>query len=120
MNSLGKGISRKCADFVTSLSFSDLAPETVSVTKKCIVDWLGCVLGGASTPAARIIQNVTDNMGGKKQATVIGDFSRTSVLHAAMINAYNCHILEMDDVHKSSIVHPAAPVISAAFALGES
>ncbi len=119
MNSLGKGISRKCADFVTSLSFSDLAPETVSVTKKCIVDWLGCVLGGASTPAARIIQNVTDNMGGKKQATVIGDFSRTSVLHAAMINAYNCHILEMDDVHKSSIVHPAAPVISAAFALGE-
>ncbi len=119
MGALEKGISRKCAGFVTSLSFSDLAPDTVSVTKKCIVDWLGCVLGGASTPAARIIQDVADEMGGKEQATVIGDFSRNSVLHAAMINAYNCHILEMDDVHKSSIVHPGAPVISAAFALGE-
>ena len=36
-----------------------------------------------------------------------------------MVNAYNCHILEMDDVHKSSISHPAAPVISAAFSLAE-
>ena len=119
MSALEKGISRRCADFVSSLSFSDLGPDTVSVTKKCIVDWLGCVLGGASTPAARIMQDVADEMGGKEQATVIGDFSRNTVLHAAMINAYNCHILEMDDVHKSSIVHPAAPVISAAFALGE-
>ncbi len=119
MSALEKDISRKCAAFVTSFCFSDLDRETVSVTKKCIVDWLGCVLGGSSTEAAGIMKAVVDEMGGKEQATVIGDFSRTTVLQAAMANAYNCHILEMDDVHKSSIVHPAAPVISAAFALGE-
>lgn len=114
-----KAISRRCAEFVTSLNYSDLDLETVSVTKKCIVDWLGCVLGGASTPAAEIIKGVVDEMGGKEQATMAGNFSRASVLQAAMVNAYNGHILEMDDVHKSAVVHPAAPVISAAFALGE-
>ena len=119
MSDLKNEISRKCAGFVTSLDFSDLNRETVSVTKKCIFDWLGCVLGGASTQAAGIIQGVVDEMGGREQATILGNFSRTSILHAAMVNAYNCHILEMDDVHKKSIVHPAAPVISSAFAMGE-
>lgn len=114
-----KGISERCADFTASLSFSDLDAETLAVAKKCIIDWMGCVLGGASTPAASIMAGVVEDMGGKEQATIIGDFGRSTVLHAAMVNAYDCHILEMDDVHKSSIVHPAAPVISAAFALAE-
>ena len=78
-----KGISRRCAEFVTSLDHSDLGRETVSVTKKCIVDWLGCVLGGASTPAAGIIKGVVDEMGGREQATMAGYFSKTSVLQAA-------------------------------------
>ncbi len=119
ISNIEKSISGKCASFVTSLNFSDLNQKTVFVTKKCIVDWLGCVLGGASTQAAEIIQGVVDEMGGREQSTIIGNFSRTSVLHAAMVNAYNCHILEMDDVHKRSILHPAAPIISSVFALGE-
>ena len=45
--------------------------------------------------------------------------AKSSVLQASMVNAYNSHILEMDDVHKESIVHPAAPVISTAFSLAE-
>jgi 2-methylcitrate dehydratase PrpD len=119
MDTTRKGISARCADFVSSLSFSDLDAETLAVAKKCIIDWVGCVLGGSSTPAASIMAGVVEDMGGKEQATLIGDFRKSTVLHAAMVNAYDCHILEMDDVHKSSIVHPAAPVISSAFALAE-
>lgn len=114
-----KDISRRCAEFIPSVSFSDLDSGTVSVTRKCIVDWLGCVLGGSSTPAAGIIGSIVEEMGGRSQSTRIGDFTKGTVLQAAMVNAYNCHILEMDDVHKSSIVHPAAPVISTAFSLAE-
>ncbi len=119
MSSNEKAISKRCAEFIPSVSFSDLDNETVSVTKKCIIDWLGCVLGGSSTPASRIISSIVEDMGGKSQSTFIGDFNKGTVLQAAMVNAYNCHILEMDDVHKSSIVHPAAPVISTAFSLAE-
>lgn len=119
MSIIEKGVSRRCADFVTSVSFSKLDQETVSVAKKCIIDWLGCVLGGSSTRASSIIADLVDDMGGKEQSTIIGNFTKSTTLNAAMVNAYNCHILEMDDVHKSSIVHPAAPVISVAFALGE-
>lgn len=114
-----KGISRRCADFVTSVSFSNLDQGTVSVAKKCIIDWLGCVLGGSSTRASSIIVDLVDDLGGKEQSTIIGNFTKNTTLNTAMANAYNCHILEMDDVHKSSIVHPAAPVISAAVSLAE-
>jgi 2-methylcitrate dehydratase PrpD len=116
MAGITKGISRQCADFVSFLSFSDLDQKTVTIAKKCIIDWLGCVLGGSSTPAASIIESLVADMGGKSQATFIGSFNKGTTLQAAMVNAYNCHILEMDDVHKSSISHPAAPVISLAFA----
>lgn len=119
MAGITKGISRQCADFVSFLSFSDLDQKTVAIAKKCIIDWLGCVLGGSSTPAASIIESLMADMGGKSQATFIGSFNKGTTLQAAMVNAYNCHILEMDDVHKSSISHPAAPVISAAFSLAE-
>lgn len=114
-----KDISRRCAEFIPSVSFSNLDEETVAVTKKCIIDWMGCVLGGSSTPAASIIAGIVEDMGGKPQSTCIGGFCKASILQTAMVNAYNCHILEMDDVHKSSIVHPAAPVISTAFSLAE-
>ena len=114
-----KGISRRCAEFITDVSFSDFDSSTISTAKKCIIDWLGCVIGGSSMPAARLIAAVVDEMGGKPQATCIGDFKKATVLQSAMVNAYNCHILEMDDVHKSSIVHPAAPVISTALSLAE-
>ena len=119
MSDLEKNISRQCANFITTVSFKDLDPETVSVAKKCLVDWLGCVLGGSSTPAAGIIGDIVQEMGGNPQSTLIGSFNKATCLQASMVNAYNCHILEIDDVHKSSILHPAAPVISTAVALGE-
>ena len=38
---------------------------------------------------------------------------------AALVNAAASHAVEMDDVHKASILHPAAPVIPAALAMAE-
>lgn len=119
MVTIESAISKHCANFVASLTFSDLDEETIFAAKKCIIDWMGCTLGGSSTSAALIIESIVEDMGGKEQATLIGNFSKSSVLQASMVNAYNSHILEMDDVHKESIVHPAAPVISTAFSLAE-
>jgi 2-methylcitrate dehydratase PrpD len=38
---------------------------------------------------------------------------------AALVNAAASHVVEMDDLHKGSILHPAAPVIPAALAMAE-
>src|SRR6185369_12376766 len=44
---------------------------------------------------------------------------RSSAAGAALANGVASHILELDDVHKGSTLHPAAPVIPAALAVAE-
>ena len=44
---------------------------------------------------------------------------RSSASGAALANGVAAHILEFDDIHKTSTVHAAAPVISAALAVAE-
>ncbi len=114
-----KGLSSQCAEYIVNLRYEDLGGDTVSSAKRYVLDWLGCVLAGSATPAASMIGGLAEEMGGNPHSTMIGSFRKSSVLQSAMVNGYNCHILEMDDVHKNSITHPAAPVISAAFSLAE-
>jgi len=119
MNKTNFPITYKCADFVYNLQHEDLEDATIDMTKKCIIDWMGCVIGGSSTAAGDIIQQFIEEVGGRDVATVFGTFYKTDILNAAMANGCYCHILEMDDVHKKSIMHIAAPVISAAFSVAE-
>lgn len=115
-----KNITESCAGFINGLKYEDIDQNTVEFTKKCIIDWMGCVLSGSSTEAGGIIHEFVYEQGGPPVATMIGEFKKTTNLNAALVNAYNCHIYELDDVHKKSIIHPAAPIISAAFGLAES
>lgn len=112
-------ITQKCAAMIYGLKYEDLDDKTIDHAKKCIIDWLGCVLGGASTKPAKIIHKFINELGGRQTSSIIGEFQKTNIINAALINGYNCHILEMDDVHRKSILHPAAPTISAAFSTAE-
>jgi len=38
---------------------------------------------------------------------------------AALVNGASSHVMEMDDLHRQSIFHPAAPILPAIFAVGE-
>ncbi|NPV44272.1 MAG: MmgE/PrpD family protein [Firmicutes bacterium] len=114
-----ESITRLSAEFIEGLSYEGLDSGTVEFTKRCIIDWMGCVIGGSSTEQARIIHLFVKELGGNPTSTMIGEFHKTSSLNAALVNGYNCHIYELDDVHKKSIIHPAAPVISAAFSIAE-
>jgi 2-methylcitrate dehydratase PrpD len=58
-------------------------------------------------------------MGGNPQATVIADNSRSSSLWAALANGAASHVVEMDDLHRESILHPAAAIMPAVFAAAE-
>lgn len=40
-------------------------------------------------------------------------------LLAALVNGASSHVVEMDDLHRESIFHPAAPIMPAVFALAE-
>ena len=39
--------TKALADFVASVQYDKLSPETVRITKQCILDWLGVCIRGS-------------------------------------------------------------------------
>lgn len=114
-----KQYSAACADFICQTGYADIGEPTVSAAKKCVIDYLGCAIGGASTTAAAILNDYIYEVGNSGPATVVGSFAQRDVLNAAFFNAACGHILEMDDVHNTALMHPGVPVIPAALSLAE-
>jgi 2-methylcitrate dehydratase PrpD len=108
------------AENVVNLNVRDIPPDVVEVTKKCILDILGCILA-AGRPSADS-QSTIDlfiNAGGVKEATVLGYGKKLPVWSAAFANAVLAHALDFDDVIDETAVHPSLCSVPTALALAE-
>ena len=112
-------ISERLALFISDLTFDKLPPTVIEMAKLCVLDWLGSAIAGSTTRPIRIFVKVATDLGGTPQATVIPDGSKTSCHLAALVNAASSHVVETDDLHKPSVLHPAATVIPPALAVAE-
>ena len=112
-------ISDEIAGFVTSTEHSHLPLEVLSMARQSLLDWAGSAIRGSVEPPARMFADLAREEGGAPRATALPDGWKTSAIWASQINAAASHTVEMDDLHPSAVFHPAAPVISAAVALGE-
>jgi 2-methylcitrate dehydratase PrpD len=111
-------VSRTLADFLARTTWSDLPPSAVSDTRRSILDWLGSAMAGSIEAPARIARQVVAGLGACDESTIFSG-RRASAAAAALANGVASHILELDDIHKGSTVHAAAPVIPAALAVAE-
>ncbi|MGP8070135.1 MAG: MmgE/PrpD family protein [Candidatus Bathyarchaeia archaeon] len=111
--------TRELAAFIVKTDYNDLPLNVQRHAKLCILDWLGAALAGSIEPPAKIIYAIMRELGGKRESTIIGAHSKTGCVNAALANGIIGHTVELDDVHELSIIHPAAPVIPAALAIGE-
>jgi 2-methylcitrate dehydratase PrpD len=112
------GVSRAIADVLASTRYEDLPADVVEHTRRSITDWLGSALGGCTERPARLAQHVAAGLGVSNESTIFGA-GRASAAAAAFANGVASHILELDDIHKGSTVHAAAPIIPAALAVAE-
>jgi 2-methylcitrate dehydratase PrpD len=88
-------------------------------TRRYLLDWLGSAIAGGELEPPRLVREVVTSLGGAPQATVLATGERTSAPLAALANAAASHVLEMDDLDRESVSHPAAPIVAAALAVGE-
>jgi 2-methylcitrate dehydratase PrpD len=111
-------VTRQLARVIASTGAADLPPATLIDAHRAVLDWLGSVLGGALEPPARMAQRVAARFGASGESLVFAG-GRASAAAAAFANGVASHILELDDIHKGSTVHAAAPIIPAALAVAE-
>jgi 2-methylcitrate dehydratase PrpD len=111
-------MTRALAEVLAETAWGDLTPETIEHARRAVLDWLGSALAGALEPPARMAQRVARGLGVSTEATLFAA-GRGSAAAAALANGVASHILELDDVHKGSTLHPAASVIPAALAVAE-
>lgn len=112
------GLSSILANYHTNLSYEDLPEEVISFAKLCILDYFGSALAGVDKEPIQMIAEMVDEMGGHPQATLVTG-GKSSALNAALVNGSSSHIVELDDIHKSSIIHAATVVVPAALAVAE-
>ena len=113
------GLTRKLAEFVSSLRYEDLPPEVISEVKFCVLDWFGVALSGSKEPLVDILLQVLMAEGGNTLASIVGRSEKVSLQQAALVNGSASHALDFDDVNTNMMGHPTVVVLPAPLALGE-
>ena len=112
-------LTRELARYVRNFSYDDFTPQQVQKLKIYFLDWLGSACGGQAQVPVKIMLNLAKDMGGNPESTLIPDGSKSTCLLAALVNGGASHVLEMDDLHRESIFHPAAAIMPGVFAVAE-
>ena len=112
-------LADQLAKYFCGLRFEDLGKEHVANMKGYILDWLGSAYAVRDLPPVRMMRSVAGSLGGKPESTSIPDGTKTSCILAALVNGATSHVVEMDDLHRESILHPACAILPAVLALGE-
>ena len=110
------------AGYVADLKFTDIPPEVLERAKVLTLDFLGSAIrarrDAESTPSLLGMLEALA-LDGKGESTVFGDSKTWTPAVAALLNGALGHSLDFDDTHADSSLHPSAPVVPAALALGE-
>ncbi|MGJ4951035.1 MmgE/PrpD family protein [Bradyrhizobium sp. HKCCYLS20291] len=110
------------AGYVAELKFDDIPPEVLDRAKVLTLDFLGSAIRARreaeSTPSV-VNMLAALKLDATGEATVFGDSRTWTPAVAALLNGTMGHSLDFDDTHADSSLHPSAPVVPAAFAVGE-
>ena len=106
-------------DFVTELKYSDLPDVVAEKASLCILDTLGALVVGLSTPVALIASDYAGNAWPPGPSTIFATGARRAGIAAAFANAVAANGTDIDDCGRYTWGHPGAQVVPTAFALAE-
>ena len=112
------GVSRTLAELVASTSWADVAAQEHEA-KRSLLNFFATALGSAHDPAVSSALRTLSPFSGPATSAIIGRSERLDAMGAAFVNAISANLLDFDDTHPETIIHPAAPVAAPVIALAE-
>lgn len=111
-------VSRTLADFVATTSWADVEAQSLEA-RRSILNFFATALGSARDSVVIAAMRTLSPFSGAATATVIGHSELMDALCASFLNAVSANLLDFDDTHPETIIHPAAPVAAPILALAE-
>ena len=110
-------ITAALARFVAGVRAPDIPAAVRREAKRSFVNFFAAALGGCRDQAIEAAVDVLTPFAGTGTASVIGRTERVDPLTAAFVNAAIGNVLDFDDTHIPTVIHPTAPVLPALLAL---
>src|SRR5688572_10321047 len=111
--------TKTLARFLVESRWSDIPQATRHEGKRALLNWLGCAIGGCRDDTVDHALAALKPFSGPAQATLIGRAERLDILNAALVNGLSSNILDYDDTHMKTVIHPSVPVAAAVCSLAE-
>ena len=102
--------------FTRDCHYDALPAATRQAAARCLLDHLGCVVGGMRTELGQSVAGLIAEMGGQPQATLVAGGRKVPAPAAALANGTAANALDYDDTLNG---HPGATVCAAALATAE-
>ena len=113
-----QGAGRTFADFVAATAWADVAAQEHEA-KRSVLNFFATALGSTNDPAVSAALRTLLPFSGPATSAVIGRAERLDAMGASFLNAVSANLLDFDDTHMDTIIHPAAPVAAPVLALAQ-
>ena len=107
-------------EFLAGLHYEQIPEPVLARTEDLFLDWLGSTLASAGAHPIPLFERYAAKMGpADGPARILINGKGSSAFFAALVNAASSHLVEQDDLHNSSVLHPATVVFPAALAAAQ-
>lgn len=116
---MSKTIATQVAELSAHLKFEDLPQKAVEYSKTLLLDVLGSMIGTRDLESSLVAREISEELGGPEEATIVGSGKKVAVPNAAFSNAIQCYSFDFVDDHNASNAHPSPATFPASLALCE-
>lgn len=106
-------IAHQFARYALGLKYEMIPQDVLHEAKRCLLDAMGCGIGGHQAPGYPMCEAVAKEIGGPEEATVIGSGLRTSALNATLVNGFQVRFLDYNDMGGGGHNNESVPSILA-------
>lgn len=111
--------TKELSEYIQQETYDNLPSDVVDLVRWQILDTVGCILYGSTTPWVQKLVRAVDGLGNTGDATVIGADLSVTPERAALVNGTASHALDYDDYTQEAGLHAGCTIVPPALAFSE-
>jgi 2-methylcitrate dehydratase PrpD len=112
-------VTAQLAAFAVDLRWTTLPATTRAAARRTFANVAGLAVGASRHDAVEVALAALHDLGLGGSSSVLGRRERMATVWAPLVSGIAMHVEDFDDTHLRTVIHPGAPVVSAALTAAE-